>query len=60
MLKTGERRTAIRTLRGWAISVRQEAGANEGKITNDIFTFSRPSTLPALDVLFAANSYLVD
>jgi hypothetical protein len=59
MLKTGERRTA-RTLRGRAISVPQEAGANEGEITNDIFTFSRPSTLPGLDVLFAANSYLVD
>jgi hypothetical protein len=27
MLKTKERRPAIRTLRGWAISVLQEAGA---------------------------------
>ncbi|MCK1440466.1 hypothetical protein [Bradyrhizobium sp. 15] len=27
MLKTKERRTAIRTLRGWAIAVLQEAGA---------------------------------
>jgi hypothetical protein len=27
MLMTKERRTAIRTLRGWAISILQEAGA---------------------------------
>jgi hypothetical protein len=32
MLMTRERRPAIRTLRGWAISVLREVGANAGKI----------------------------